>query len=117
MTTLSMVRGDSAEFSVHLTEGDGSDLDLTGLDITFTVKEHRFLDDADALLVKTVGDGITIVSASEGTLTIAIDPADTSELEHLPTYRWDVQVQSGGDVRTPLTGRLIISPDVTRTVP
>jgi hypothetical protein len=112
VTTLSMVRGDSAEFDVHLTEPDGTDLDLTGLDITFTVKENRHLLDADALFVKTVGDGITNVSATGG---ITVEPDDTADLEHLPSYRWDVQVQSGTDVRTPLSGRLVISPDVTRT--
>jgi hypothetical protein len=115
MTLLTMTRGDTRVFTVSLTDADGVALDLTGLTITFTAK-RRYSDlDDDAVLQKTSGAGIEVLDAEAGTATITIDPEDTAdlELETLPTLAWDLQVENGGDVRTPLQGQLAIRPDVT----
>jgi hypothetical protein len=112
MTLLSMTRGDSAVFTVVLTDASGEPLDLAETELTFTVKRSAF--DADALIQKTVGAGITVTDESAGVATITLEPGDTADIDvRGPSLRWDVQIDSGGDIRTPLSGRLAIAADIT----
>lgn len=115
MTLLSMTRGDTGVFQVTLTDSAGDPLVLTDRELTFTVKRRLLDSDDDALIQKTVGAGIVVADAETGVATITIDPADTSEIANGPSLYWDIQVQADDDVRTPLSGRLVLMPDVTRT--
>lgn len=114
---LEMTRGDTAAFAVHIVDADtGDDVNLTGLVLTFTAK-HKYEDaDADAVFVKTLGDGIAVVSAEAGTATITVSPEDTDDLTYHRTLVWDLQVEDGADVRTPLRGTLAVRRDVTQGV-
>jgi hypothetical protein len=115
-TLLQMYRGDTATFTVTLTDGTGAPLDLSGLDITFTAKRH--LLDTVPFIQKTLADGgIEPAGASgdSGICTITIEPEDTSDLVATDRFLWDVQVDSGTDVRTALMGRLVVRMDVTTT--
>lgn len=114
MSRLAMTRGDSAVFTVTLTDEAGDALNLAGLVLTFTAKRRHADADEDAVFQKTVGAGITVTNEAGGVAEIAVDPEDTAALGTLRYLVWDLQVEDGTDVRTPLSGRLVISPDVTR---
>ena len=115
MTLLQVTRGDRHVFDLALTDGAGAPLDLTARSLRFTAKTRIADSDADAVLVKTIGDGIELVDADEGTATLTIEPDDTSDIDLPRTLIWDLQVEDGaGDVRTPLRGKLAIVRDVTR---
>jgi hypothetical protein len=115
MTYLSMTRGDTQTFTLTLVDGSGDPLDLTDVALTFTAKRRYSDSDDDAVIRKTVDDGIVVdEDPTTGLATVTIDPPDTSSLT-ARSLVWDIQVDDG-DVRTPLSGRLAIQPDVTRTV-
>lgn len=116
MTLLSMTRGDTGVFQVTLTDSAGDPLVLTDRELTFTVKRRLSDSDDDALIQKTVGEGIVVSEDEPGVATITIDPVDTSGIANGPSLYWDIQVQADDDVRTPLSGRLIVIPDATRTI-
>jgi hypothetical protein len=117
MSVLNIRRGDTATFTIALTDSEGAPLDLTGLELTFTAKSRLHDADEDALVVKTVGEGIEVdEDPTTGIATLTILPEDT--LDFVDAYRlvWDLQVDNGaGEIRTPLTGRLVVSADVTIT--
>ena len=77
----SMMRGDTTQFAFTVTD-DGDPIDLTNCELTWVAKRHYDdADDADSTIVKTLDDGITIVDASDGTITIQMDAADTEDIE------------------------------------
>lgn len=101
-----MVRGDSNEYQLTLTDNLGAEYDLTDALISFTVGD---------LFEKSLGEGITVADPESGIATIAIDPADTEGAPDVrATYRYDVQVTlADGRVKTPVRGLFIVVPDVT----
>lgn len=111
MSLLQLHRGDTETFTVNLTDSAGEPLDLGALDLTFTAK--RLYGDTVPFLTKTIGAGIDLDQYELGRATITIDPADTEDLTHTERFVWDVQVDNGTDVRTPLKGRLVVVMDVT----
>lgn len=109
---LEMIRGDSKTFLFAL------DVDLTGaVDIWMTAKSARA--DADpGVFQKSVGAGITVIDDATGTISVELDPADTSDLD-ATTNRlfYDVQVEDvDNKVTTYRLGRLVVRPDVTVTI-
>jgi hypothetical protein len=115
MSLMTITRGDSKTFTLTLRNPDGSALNPTGMDVTFTAKRSRWDADADAVFQKTIGDGLTIADASAGQIAIAFLAEETESITDLRSLRADVQVQSGEDVKTAWQGKLKINPDVTRT--
>lgn len=82
---------------------------ISGWTITFTLSADT--DDATAALVtKTIGSGITIVSASAGTFTIALTSADTNQTPG--KYVYDVRRTNAGFETVLTKGTLIINPGV-----
>ena len=118
----SMIRGDMTQFPFTVTD-DGTPIDLTGCELTWTAKRRwDDADDADTNIVKTLDDGITVVSAEDGTILIHMDVADTEGIESdypawwtaSPTYRWDLQVLDDYmEVRTRGRGVLKVYRNVT----
>jgi hypothetical protein len=103
-----ITRGDSKDIERTLLEG-GLPMSLVGSLITFTV---------DGLFTKTLDNGIELEPPDSGTdpgvITISIDPEDTADVPaYRSVYRYDVQVDDGGIVTTPLLGDFIVTPDVT----
>lgn len=102
MTYLAMTRGDDRTLEVTASE------DLTGAELTFTARHRPYSE--DVVIEKTSSNGIT-VNGTEA--TVAIDAADTADLEPDVLY-WDIQVvDSAGDTHTVASGRLAVEPDVT----
>jgi hypothetical protein len=110
---LQLTRGDTGVFTLPLVDGSGQPLDLGAVDITFTAKRH--LLDTVPFIRKTLDDGIDLAGASgdSGICTVTLEPEDTEALTHTERFLWDVQVDSGLDISTPLKGRLVVSMDVT----
>jgi hypothetical protein len=107
MNDITMVRGDTREFSVTVTDSEGDPFDLTDATITLSVDELN--------IEKTVGAGITVADPLTGVASIVIDPDDTESAPDIRrAYRYDVQlVLEDGRVKTPIRGLFIVLPDVT----
>lgn len=114
MANFTMTRGDTVILSGTTTLG-GDPYDLSGATLLFTAKNRYTDDDADAVFQKSVGDGITVVSAAQGLFTVEIEPDDTADVPKVQTVLfWDTQVvDSESKKYTIASGKLIIKPDVT----
>lgn len=117
LPTFEMFRGDDRTLSVDLSETGGGAIDLTGAAVRFTGKVNTQDADDDALIVKTVGDGITIADPPTGEIAIDIAASDTSSFAGKVDLVCDVQISVGGKTRTVWLGRLTVLPDVSRTSP
>lgn len=119
-TELSMSRGDSASWRFQVTDVDnptGTDLS-TVLGVRFTAKRRVSDVDADAVIRKTVGSGVTITDAATGMIEVALVPGDTSAETAACTLLWDIQVTgAASDPHTVASGTLRVDLDVTLTVP
>lgn len=110
-------RGDTREIPFTVLDENGVPMEsLASGYLTFVVKVRASDDDDDAVMVKTVGDGITITSEEEGTIVVAIEPEDTSGFA--ATKRgllWDLQlVTAAGKVYTLEDGIMNVKADISR---
>lgn len=112
---LTMFRGDDRQFDLAFTK-NGAPYDLTGGSLWVTAKLKISDPDSSAQFQKTIGDGITIVSAVGGTATLTIDAADTDDMPDDQTELFcDVQIKdSQNNISTPIAFKLIVNPEVTR---
>ncbi len=77
IVNVTLTEGDDTSRIWNLTT-DGSPLNLTSADVTAVIKpSEAYEDDDDAAHVLTEGDGVTIVSASAGTVKVDIPTAVT----------------------------------------
>jgi hypothetical protein len=127
-----MARG-FTDFSVQMIRGDTHKIRFTVrdrltqvvVDITnwsafrFTVKQRVTDADAAALIVKTLGAGITKVDAANGLGEITVNPADTSTLGNQEYNAVaDIQgVDNSSQNWTLARGQVLIEPDVSITSP
>lgn len=103
------VKGDT--FSCALTvENLGQELDTA----YFTCRDS-LNDDSEALFVKSLDEGISIVETGENTYkyAIRIAPDDTKDLQS-GTYYYDLEVGVNGDIFTIMKGKFIIEQDSSR---
>ena len=106
---ITMVSGDTLSFNVIIKDQNG---DAVAVDDA-SFKASRNPENATyALIVKTLGDGIT---QSDETLTVRIDPDDTANLHGFFYYDMDITV--GDDRFTLLRGMLQIEYDVKGVLP
>lgn len=112
-------RGDTVRLPVAVTRpAGGAVVDLSGCSLRFTVKRKRKDADADAIMVKTIGDGILISDAPAGLAVILIDPEDTDTFTKARTFQCDLQLVEPDDtITTVADGTLTVTLDVTRSVP
>ena len=87
---------------VTVVDENDAAVDLTGTTMTFMVKRRRTDDDADALITKAVGTGVTLATpqsgATKGIAYIALDPTDTEDLSG--KYPWELAAEdSVGPIR------------------
>ncbi|MBQ8549716.1 MAG: hypothetical protein IJ426_00055 [Clostridia bacterium] len=101
-----VTRGDSKGFNFRVRDRQGQATTLDGA--TFSVKEN--LDDSVYVFQKTLSLGIS--QLDNGDYYVKIEPADTEGLE-LQKYYYDLQIEIGDDVYTPLKGRFDVRWDVT----
>ena len=101
---LEMVRGDTFAFGVRVTNLDGAQ--VTG--IWFTIRKVASED--PIVVQKSIGDGVTPVG--DGYYRVRVAPEDTAEIE-AGRYNYDLQIDIGEDVYTPIAGKIRIAQDVT----
>ena len=104
---------------------NGSPVDLTDIDLWFTVKDDKSLPDSNALVQKTLIDsvesGIIILgSPSAGRCRVEFLPADTANLsfgnKDSLKFFWDIQLKnSANQIFTFAEGVLIINKGVTQS--
>lgn len=113
-----MRRGDTYTFSLAVTQA-GSAFNLTGGSVRMTAKWAYTDADVAAVFTRTIGSGISIVSASGGLTTVTIAPANTSSLPgNLVNLVYDIQVTDASDnIYTIVDGILTVLPDVSITTP
>lgn len=117
MSSLVVTRQDDETLTLTVTDPDtGDPVDITGGELTFLVKRDIGDDDADALVTKTVGDGIGIADqiADTGQATVTIASADTDGIEP-GVYPWELQAVLAASVKTLARGRIRIARDLVRT--
>jgi hypothetical protein len=114
---ITIFRGDTSFVDVAAKGVDDEPLDLTNCLVWFTLKRSLSDSDEDALIAKTLIDGITVTNALEGLATVQIDPEDTDSLTVpiLGAY-YDVQIRDSLDnIFTISQGTMNIVSDVTRS--
>jgi hypothetical protein len=117
MAAHSMTRSTDTILTITVIDGADQPLDLTGKTLRFTAKRHMSDDQADAVIAKSSGNGITHLAQSGDTLgeaEVAIVPGDTATL---PAYTvalfYDVELADGDERYQTESGTLSIMPDVT----
>jgi hypothetical protein len=84
---ITMVHGKTRRFRLQvLDRATGLPADITGwTSFRFLAKDHLEDLDADAVVTKTLGGGITIIQAATGLVEVLIVAADTSALDDILT--------------------------------
>lgn len=114
-----VARGDAAEIT-GVVDLAGVPQNITGWSVRFTgrtaIPAGTVVNDTGATFAYAVGSGITITSAANGQVLIAISGADTYGLAAGDTVLLcDMQVVDGaGRVRTITTGKITIKGEITR---
>lgn len=107
MTALNMVRGDTGAWRFTCVDQAGAAVDLTGAEITFTLRPDPM---GAVALELTLGNGITVVTANAGILDVTVLPSDGLAAR---TYKWDLELLYGVDaVYTVDRGLLHVAQDV-----
>lgn len=104
--------GDSKNYEIPLAWEGSAFTPGTSWYLLFTAKRSSRDEDADSVIQKTTGAGITVIGT---TAQVEIVPADTAA--HTPgDLVWDIQAQnnSTGEVRTVAEGRITLIRDITR---
>ncbi len=97
-------RGDTWILHVDLTEADGSPYDPTlEAVIRWRLATSPHATEAEALVRKSLGDGIAVV---EGGVDIILESGDTDQKPGL--YYHELKVWDEGDVATAMTGNMVV---------
>lgn len=114
--SLVIAKGESASFNLALVR-NGSPIDLTGDTLVFRAKRNVSDADADALIVKSIGSGITVTDAANGLAQLAIDGADTAGFTASDLLLvWTLVLDAGAGNETVADGTLRVVIDTTPTL-
>lgn len=114
---LKMTRGDTPTWEGQVRDPDNQYLpkNITGCTLTFTAKRDVDDSDANAVIQKTVGNGLTITTPSAGIFVLGpLLPADTQSLpnENIGLV-FDIEMVLGGNVSTVAKGVLYVDAEAT----
>lgn len=106
-----LYRGDSREYNITFTDGNGDAINIKDWKVYFTVKKNYTDSDDNAIIKKDV---IVHDDSTNGKTKIMLLPGDTNNL--IPArYYYDIQIRRvSGDILTVLQGKIRIKADVTR---
>lgn len=101
----SMFQGDTRRLNFTLTRADGSPLDLTGGTLRWQASRLKApgVFSTMPLLQKTETNGVEVVDAFNGIVTVTLGPADTLSLSGNLYHELEV-VDASGDVSTVYAG-------------
>ncbi len=106
MANLSVYRGDWQPITVTASES-GSAVNLTGIQsVKFLAKNELEDTDEQAVIVKTLGQGITVTDARKGKMKVELEAADTADVMADALYYTLKVVDSYNKPRTVANGRL-----------
>lgn len=114
MSLIYLTRGDSRILDLTATTPADLPYNLTNTTLTFMVKRGYDDADADAVISKTMDNGVSITDAAGGLASIFLSADDTANLRPDASYVYDIQAVDGDDVATLDTGSIRVLPDVTR---
>jgi hypothetical protein len=119
VSSMTATRGDTNRYTLTIARlGVRLNFDTEIDQCWFTVKRAHSDSDDDALIQKTVGDGITPAdqgeAATEGQAELVLAPADTASVSPTTIYYYDVQILESTVVTTVDSGTFTVSADVTR---
>lgn len=103
------IAGDTLLIDLQITDDNGDPYNLTDADLVFTVAPYR---GGPTVIEKTDGEGITLVDAVNGEITIRVNADDTESLGNADgqSYPYDVAViDDAGDRHTVITGEWTIT--------
>jgi hypothetical protein len=108
-------RGDSHTITGQVTTDSGSQVDISGWTIWFTVKRRWQDSDGQAVLIETTGGDVNIIDGPNGRFTISIAPTDFASVPNAERtdLLYDVQIKNGTAIQTLAQGRLTLLGDVT----
>jgi hypothetical protein len=118
-TRYDITRGDTAEFEITISDGNGDPINVTLSKVWFTGKLRQGDSDVEALWTINSEDDPTKVfptDATSGEMVLILDASVTAALPvHRPVY-FDVQHKdAAGKVHTVQSGTIKVRPDITRT--
>lgn len=117
MGMINFTRGDDHTFAIVVTNPDGTPTNITGAALRWTAKTNITDTDAQAVLVKTVGSGVTIDTPLSGLASLIFVPADTLGFISEQQLWYDLQLTLGGKTETIDKGWCIVTRDVSITAP
>ena len=97
--------GDDKEVTITVRDENSEILNLTGYTLNWVMSD----EDEDAILTKTLSDGLSVATPSNGQVLLTLVPADTEDLEP-GIYHHELEItSSGGKVSTVTTGYVKVS--------
>lgn len=106
---ISIYAGDDVELNITVYDSAGSALDITGLSAAQWIMK-RYAGSTTAEITKTLGGGVTVVSAADGTMKVSINSADSVSLTS-NFYYHELRIQdSNSDYTTVMTGTVTLNP-------
>jgi len=109
---LEIIRGDTTDITVTITDENGSAVDITGATVYFTIKSKISDDDSNSLIQKEITNHTDPIN---GKTTISLSATETAEFPP-DNYVWDLQIKfPDGTVTSAKYDKLVVLPDVTRT--
>jgi hypothetical protein len=128
-TNITVIRGDTLDWGMLTSNNassnitalrNGAVINLTGVNGIKLTAKYSY-DDADvaAVFSKTIGAGITVVVAANGTFTATVAASDTASLPPVQLdLVYNIQVTDASNVVTTImSGILTVLPDVTIATP
>ena len=116
MVKLEVIKGNTALWEVTAKDDDGTVFDLTGAEITFSVKNN--LNDTTALIERknaAAGGGsdeIEDIDLVNGRFDLKLVASNTSSLDS-GTYKWDFKFIMGSTIKNTQVGIFIISQGIS----
>lgn len=108
MADVTIFAGDDQTLEVEVFDSEGELVDLMGVQAV-TWHLSRTVHHRPAIVVKSLGSGVTITDAPNGRIDIAISPADTEGRQGRHYHEIEV-IDEQGHVSTILTGTVTIRP-------
>lgn len=105
-------KGDTLRITVPVRDGAGNNVDLSGAGVTWWMGKNVAATGADVYIKKTLEHGATLTTDISGlyTATIAVDPADTENLNAGTFYHELAIIDLDGDIGRVSLGKYILKP-------
>ncbi len=106
-----MMRGDTFSFDIVLNDVDPESISS----LYFTVKRKDTDSDTDAVIQKSLSNGISKVEGEDIRYRVRVSPEDTENVA-AKKYVYDIQIGVTNDIYTLIKGNLSIEQDVTGAI-